>query len=66
MFIGLQPAKDSKIPDTSLTLLSIVLLNTANALESLEFYTLLRNQNENLEKMVEERTQALAKYERQN
>jgi signal transduction histidine kinase/ActR/RegA family two-component response regulator len=65
MFIGLLPAKDSKIPDTSLTLLSIVLLNTANALESLEFYSLLRNQNENLEKMVEERTQALAKYERQ-
>jgi len=65
MFVGLLPEKNSGIPDTSLTLLSIVLLNTANALESLEFYTLLRNQNETLEKMVEERTQTLAKYERQ-
>ncbi len=65
MFLGLLPEKNSGIPDTSLTLLSIVLLNTANALESLEFYSLLRNQNENLEKMVEERTQKLAKYERQ-
>ncbi len=65
MFLGLLPEKNSGIPDTSLTLLSIVLLNTANALESLEFYSLLRNQNENLEKMVEERTQTLAKYERQ-
>ena len=65
MFIGLLPEKNSKIPDTSLTLLSIILLNTANALESLEFYSLLRNQNEVLEKMVEERTQTLAKYERQ-
>jgi signal transduction histidine kinase/ActR/RegA family two-component response regulator len=65
MFIGLLPHKNDKIPDTSLTLLSIILLNTANALESLEFYSLLRNQNETLEKMVEERTQALAKYERQ-
>ena len=65
MFIGLLPEKNSKIPDTSLTLLSIILLNTANALESLEFYSLLRNQNETLEKMVEERTQTLAKYERQ-
>ena len=65
MFIGLLPEKNSGIPDTSLTLLSIVLLNTANALESLEFYSLLRNQNENLEKMVEERTRTLAKYERQ-
>ncbi len=65
MFIGLLPEKNSKIPDTSLTLLSIILLNTANALESIEFYALLRNQNETLEKMVEERTQTLAKYERQ-
>ena len=65
MYIGLLPEKRSKIPDTSLTLLSIVLLNTANALESLEFYSLLRNQNEVLENMVEERTQTLAKYERQ-
>jgi signal transduction histidine kinase/ActR/RegA family two-component response regulator len=65
MFIGLLPEKNSKIPDTSLTLLSIILLNTANALESLEFYSLLRNQNEILEEMVEERTQKLAKYERQ-
>ena len=65
MFIGLLPDKNHKIPDTSLTLLSIILLNTANALESLEFYSMLRNQNETLEKMVEERTQTLAKYERQ-
>ena len=65
MFIGLLPDKNDKIPDTSLTLLSIILLNTANALESLEFYSLLRNQNETLEKKVEERTKTLAKYERQ-
>ncbi|MGD9044867.1 MAG: histidine kinase dimerization/phospho-acceptor domain-containing protein, partial [Desulfobacterales bacterium] len=65
MFIGLLPDKNKSIPDTSLTLLSIILLNTANALESLEFYSLLRNQNQTLEKMVEERTQTLAKYERQ-
>jgi hypothetical protein len=65
MFIGLLPDKNHTIPDTSLTLLSIILLNTANALESLEFYSLLRNQNETLEKMVEDRTQTLAKYERQ-
>lgn len=65
MFIGLLPDKNQKIPDTSLTLLSIILLNTANALESLEFYSLLRNQNESLEKKVEERTKTLATYERQ-
>jgi signal transduction histidine kinase len=65
MFVGLLPLENQKIPDTSLTLLSIILLNIANALESHEFYTLLRNQNTTLEKMVEERTEALARSERQ-
>ncbi|MGD9305582.1 MAG: ATP-binding protein, partial [Desulfobacterales bacterium] len=65
MLVGLLPYENQKIPDTSLTLLSIILLNTANALESLEFYSLLRNQNIDLEKKVEERTKALARSEKQ-
>jgi signal transduction histidine kinase/CheY-like chemotaxis protein len=65
MFVGLLPDIKNVIPDKSLTLLSIILLNTANALESLEFYRLLRDQNTTLEKKVEERTQALAQSERQ-
>ena len=65
MFVGLLPDKKNAIPDTSLTLLSIILLNTANALESLEFYRLLRNQNTVLERRIEERTNALAQSERQ-
>ena len=65
MFVGLLPAAKEIIPDTSLTLLSIILLNTANALESFEFYRLLRNQNSILEKRIEERTKALAQSERQ-
>jgi signal transduction histidine kinase/ActR/RegA family two-component response regulator len=58
-------ATRKQIPDTSLTLLSIILLNTANALESLEFYRLLRHQKAILERQVDERTQALADSERQ-
>jgi len=65
MFIGLLDDSRQQIPDTSLTLLSIILLNTANALESLEFYRLLRHQKTILEKQVDERTQALADSERQ-
>jgi signal transduction histidine kinase/ActR/RegA family two-component response regulator len=65
MFIGQLDGKRQQTPDTSLTLLSIILLNTANALESLEFYRLLRHQKAILEKKVEERTQALAESERQ-
>jgi signal transduction histidine kinase/ActR/RegA family two-component response regulator len=65
MFIGVLPDKKNILPDKSMTVLSIILLNTANALESLEFYELLRNQNSTLEKMVEERTKALADSEKQ-
>jgi signal transduction histidine kinase/ActR/RegA family two-component response regulator len=65
IFVGLLPSEGQKIPDTSLTLLSIILLNTANAVESLEFYSLLRSQNIILEKKVEEHTKALAQSERQ-
>ncbi len=65
MFVGLLPVQKQNIPDTSLTLLSIILLNTANALESFEFYRLLRNQNSILERRIEERTKALAQSERQ-
>ena len=65
MYVGLMPDHKNAIPDRSLTLLSIILLNTANALESIEFYRLLRNQNMILEEKVEERTQALARSEKQ-
>ena len=65
MFVGVLDSNRQQIPDTSLTLFSIILLNTANALESLEFYRLLRHQKAILEKQVEERTQALAESERQ-
>ena len=65
IFIGQMDNTRQQIPDTSLTLLSIILLNTANALESLEFCQLLRHQKITLEKQVEERTQALAESERQ-
>ena len=65
MFVGFMPLENQKNPDTSLTLLSIILLNIANALESMEFYSLLRNQNSILEKKIAERTKALASSEKQ-
>ena len=65
MFVGVLPDKKNILPDKSMTVLSIILLNTANALESLEFYQLLRHQNSRLEKMVDERTRALANSEKQ-
>ncbi len=65
MFIGLVPAEKNTIPDKSTTLLSFILLNTANALESQEHHQLLRDQNTVLENKIEERTRELARSENQ-
>ena len=65
IFIGLLPDNENIIPDKSQTLVSFILLNTAIALESLEYHKLLRDQNSILEKKIEERTQALDRSENQ-
>ncbi|MHC4457004.1 MAG: ATP-binding protein [Planctomycetota bacterium] len=65
MFVGLLAGKGKKIPDSALILLSIVLLNTASALESYEFYKFMRDQNKILRQKIEERTRELARSERQ-
>ncbi len=65
MFVGLLPDKENIIPDKSQTLVSLILLNTAIAVESLEYHKLLSDQNSILEKKVEERTKALARSETQ-
>lgn len=64
MFIGLLPDKKRRIPDASISLLSLILLNTANAIESLESYNRVLIQNSLLEAKVEERSKALVDYER--
>ncbi len=56
MFVGLVPDNKLKIPDGSTSLLSLILLNAANALESIEFCNLMHQQNLVLEKKVEKRT----------
>ncbi len=61
MFVGLWPSQGERIPDVSLDLLSIVLLNTANALESARFYNLMRKQNIILEEKVKEKTKEIEK-----
>ncbi len=65
MFVGLLPDKENIIPDKSQTLVSLILLNTAIAVESLEYHKLLSDQNSILEKKVEKKTRALARSETQ-
>ncbi len=59
MFVGLMPDDKPEIPDGATAILSLILLNAANALESIEFYTLLNNRNLLLEKKVQKRTAEL-------
>ncbi len=61
MFIGILDGQSQSVPESSRYLLSIILLNTANALESLEFHRLMQEQNILLETKVEERTKELEK-----
>ena len=54
-------AKDEQYENEAFNyLLTILLQNTANALESSSLYRLLANQNQNLEQIVEKRTRTLA------
>ncbi len=65
MFVGILSADEQEIPDGAITLLSVILLNTANTLESYEFYQFMHNQNEILREKIEERTRELAQTEQQ-
>ncbi len=59
MFFGILDSGNPDLPDVSLSLLSIILLNTANALESFELYKMIRDINLDLEKKIQERTKQL-------
>ena len=61
MFVGLWPSEGDKIPDVSMDLLSIILLNSANAIENSKFYDLMQRQNIILEKKVKQKTKEIEK-----
>ncbi|MGV8074716.1 MAG: response regulator [Syntrophobacteraceae bacterium] len=49
MFVGVLEKNRADIPDITLSLLSIILLNSSNALESFELYKMIREISKNLE-----------------
>ena len=59
MFGGLLPDGHVALPDTAMTLLSIILLHVAHAAESMAHTDLLKNQSLLLESQVAERTREL-------
>ena len=56
MFVGLMEKNTTTIPDTALSLLSIILLNSSNALESFDLYNMIREITKSLEKKENYRT----------
>ena len=60
MFIGILDRDEMNVFDSSLSLLSIVLLNSANALESFEYFNMIKERNLSLESAVEKRTRELS------
>jgi signal transduction histidine kinase len=65
LFVGLFPAQMRRLPDASLEILSIILRNAANGIESLTYSNMLRQQKMELEKAVVDKTQRLVHYEKQ-
>jgi len=65
IFLGCFPRVLKRLPDASLEILSLILRNTANGLESLTCYGLMQQQNDALEQKVTEKTQRLLRFERQ-
>ena len=59
MFAGILSREDKKINQSILYPLSIIMQNTAYALESAALYKMISDQNKNLETTVQERTQDL-------
>ncbi|MCJ8499917.1 sensor histidine kinase [Desulfatitalea alkaliphila] len=65
LLVGIFPVDLRHLPEASLEILSIVLRNAANALESLELYGMLGDEKLRLERMVEEKTATVIGYEKQ-
>lgn len=61
LFVGILQPGEKNIPEVSVALLSIILLNSANALESFELYRMVQMGRDELENRVRERTLELAK-----
>ena len=59
LFVGILNPGEKNIPGVSLSLLSIILLNSANTLENFELYRMVQKAREELENRVVERTREL-------
>jgi signal transduction histidine kinase len=64
LFIGLFPVNRQRISDAAFQILSIILRNLANALESIDYRRFRENQKRILEMQLHQKTKELIQYER--
>ena len=64
MFVGILNPREKNVPGVSISLLSIILLNSANTLESFELYRMVQRARDELENRVVERTRELTEINR--
>lgn len=64
LFVGLLPEEKQRIPDAARGFLSVILLNAANAIESLSTYRVMLKENSILENIIDKRTSELINYEK--
>jgi signal transduction histidine kinase len=64
VFIGLFPVKKQRVSDAAFEILSIILRNLANAVESIEYRSFKDNQKRLLEEQLHQKTKELIQYDR--
>ena len=64
VFIGFLPVYGKRIPDAAIEILSIILRNLANAMESIEYRRFKENQKIILEEELHQKTKEIVEYER--
>ncbi len=65
LFVGILPPGEKNIPEVSLAVLSLILSNTANALENVELCVMFQKARETMEGRVQDRTEELMKLNEQ-
>ena len=65
LFIGIFPEQRIRLPDASLEVISLILRNAVNSIESVTYSSMLQQQKEDLETQVAQKTQQLIRYEKQ-
>jgi signal transduction histidine kinase len=64
LFMGIFPPKSKRLPDASLEIVSLILRNAVNGIESLMHSTMWQEKKKSLEKALKEKTKQLIRFEK--